>query len=144
MGLSTGTVRTAAPICRTASSRSAGCAATTTAGTSIATAAASSSRSKTSPARRRAFRDKVRITAYPVEAKAGLVWAYLGPQPAPLVPNYEPFLWKNGFVQIVFADVPCNWLQCQENSIDPVHFEWMHRNWSVRLKGKTGPYAPRH
>ena len=26
--------------------------------------------------------------------------------------------------------IPCNWLQCQENSIDPVHFEWMHRNWS--------------
>jgi phenylpropionate dioxygenase-like ring-hydroxylating dioxygenase large terminal subunit len=25
---------------------------------------------------------------------------------------------------------PCNWLQCQENSIDPVHFEWMHRNWT--------------
>jgi 5,5'-dehydrodivanillate O-demethylase oxygenase subunit len=25
-----------------------------------------------------------------------------------------------------------------------VHFEWMHRNWSVRLRGATGPYAPRH
>ncbi len=25
------------------------------------------------------YRDKVRITAYPVEAKAGLLWAYLGP-----------------------------------------------------------------
>ena len=42
-----------------------------------------------------------------------------GPQPAPLVPNWEPFTWKNGFVQIVFAEIPCNWLQCQENSIDP-------------------------
>ena len=73
----------------------------------------------------------MRITAYPVEAKGGLLWAYLGPQPAPLVPNCEPFIWKNGFVQIVFSKVPCNWLQCQENSIDPVHFEWMHRNWIV-------------
>ena len=90
------------------------------------------------------FRDKVTIAAYPVEAKAGLLWAYLGPQPAPLVPNYEPFLWPNGFKQIVFAHVPCNWLQGQENSIDPVHFEWMHRNWSIRLAGKTGPYAPKH
>jgi 5,5'-dehydrodivanillate O-demethylase len=90
------------------------------------------------------FRDKVRITAYPVETKGGMVWAYLGPQPAPLVPNYEPFLWKNGFVQIVFATIPCNWLQCQENSIDPVHFEWMHRNWTVRLRGETGPYGKKH
>ena len=90
------------------------------------------------------FKDKIRIKAYPVEAKAGLVWAYLGPQPAPLVPDWEPFSWKNGFVQIVFADVPCNWLQCQENSIDPLHFEWMHMNWSLRLDDKLGPYSPRH
>jgi 5,5'-dehydrodivanillate O-demethylase len=61
-----------------------------------------------------------------------------------LVPNWEPFTWKNGFVQIVFAEVPCNWLQCQENSIDPLHFEWMHMNWSVRLRDELGPYSPRH
>ena len=90
------------------------------------------------------FREKIHITSYPIETKGGLVWAYLGPQPAPLLPNYEPFLWKNGFVQIVFATIPCNWLQCQENSIDPVHFEWMHRNWTVRLKGETGPYGKKH
>ena len=90
------------------------------------------------------FKDKIRITAYPVEAKAGLVWAYLGPSPAPLVPDWEPFHWKNGFVEIVFAEVSCNWFQCQENSIDPLHFEWMHMNWSVRLGEKLGPYSPRH
>jgi 5,5'-dehydrodivanillate O-demethylase oxygenase subunit len=90
------------------------------------------------------FRDKVRIKAYPVEEKAGLLWAYLGPLPAPLVPTWEPFVWKNGFAQIVISEIPCNWFQCQENSIDPVHFEWMHRNWSIRLRGETGPYAPRH
>ncbi len=90
------------------------------------------------------FRDKVRIASYPVEERAGLIWAYLGPRPAPLVPNYEPFEWANGFRQIVISEVPCNWLQAQENSIDPVHFEWMHRNWSVRLNGASGPYAPRH
>jgi 5,5'-dehydrodivanillate O-demethylase len=90
------------------------------------------------------FRDKIRITSYPVETKGGLVWAYLGPQPAPLVPNWEPFTWKNGFVQITLATVPCNWLQAQENSIDPVHFEWMHRNWSTRLPGGSGPYGKKH
>src|ERR1700678_1203143 len=45
------------------------------------------------------YRDKVRITAYPVEAKAGLLWTHMGPAPAPLVPTWEPFTWKNGFVQ---------------------------------------------
>ena len=90
------------------------------------------------------FKEKVRIKAYPVEAKAGLLWAYLGPEPAPLVPTWEPFTWEHGFVQIVFSEIPCNWFQCQENSIDPVHFEWMHANWRIRMDGKTGPYAPTH
>ena len=90
------------------------------------------------------FKPKIRMKAYPVEMHAGLIWAYLGPAPAPLVPNWEPFTWKNGFVQIVFADVPCNWFQCQENSIDPVHFEWMHVNWSIRLREQPGPYTPKH
>jgi len=89
-------------------------------------------------------RDKVRVKAYPVKAKAGLLWAYLGPQPAPELPDWEPFNWKNGFVQIVISELPCNWLQGQENSIDPIHFEWMHANWSVRLRGKQGPYGPKH
>ena len=89
------------------------------------------------------FKDRVRIKAYPVEAKAGLLWAYLGPPPAPLVPTWEPFTWANGFVQIVFSEVPCNWFQCQENSIDPVHFEWLHSNWSRALGGADGR-SPTH
>jgi 5,5'-dehydrodivanillate O-demethylase len=90
------------------------------------------------------FKDRVRIKAYPVEAKAGLLWAYLGPPPVPLVPTWEPFTWANGFVQIVFSEVPCNWFQCQENSIDPVHFEWLHSNWLRALSGAAGERSPTH
>jgi len=60
------------------------------------------------------------------------------------VPTWEPFTWTNGFVQIVFAEIPCNWFQAQENSIDPVHFEWLHGNWSRVLRGADGPKAPPH
>ncbi len=90
------------------------------------------------------FREKIRIKAYPVEEKAGLLWAYLGPDPAPLVPTWEPFTWANGFRQIVLSEIPCNWFQCQENSIDPVHFEWQHANWRVRESGAVRPYSPKH
>jgi 5,5'-dehydrodivanillate O-demethylase len=90
------------------------------------------------------FKDRVRIKAYPVETRAGLVWAYLGPEPAPLVPNWEPFTWDNGFVQVALAEIPCNWLQCQENSIDPVHFEWLHGNWTRTLRGGGAPKPPAH
>lgn len=90
------------------------------------------------------IRQNASIRAYPVRAKAGLIWAYLGPLPVPELPDWEPFHWDRGFVQAVFCEVPCNWLQTQENSIDPVHFEWMHSNWSRRLQGRTSDYAPTH
>jgi 5,5'-dehydrodivanillate O-demethylase oxygenase subunit len=91
------------------------------------------------------FREKIRIKAYPVRTLGGLVWCYLGPEPAPLLPMWEPFTWANGFAQIVITELPCNWLQCQENSIDPVHFEWTHHNWPTRARG-LGPdkHGPKH
>lgn len=89
------------------------------------------------------FKDKIRATAYPVQAKAGLLWAYLGPPPAPLVPDWDLYH-ERGYKQIVLAEIPCNWFQGQENSIDPVHFEWLHANWSAALRGESGARAPRH
>jgi 5,5'-dehydrodivanillate O-demethylase len=89
------------------------------------------------------FKEKVAIKAYPVEAAAGLVWAYMGPPPAPLLPDWDRFH-DRGYKQVVLSEVPCNWLQCQENSIDPVHFEWLHSNWSQVLRGQDGPRAPAH
>ena len=125
-------------------SRSAGCAAIITAGSTTPTAAAWRSPTRTSHTPTQRLRDEIRIKAYPVEELGGLLWAYLGPKPHPLVPDWEFFSWKNGFRQIVKAEIPCNWFQCQENSIDPVHFEWTHSNWGVRLAGETGPYTAQH
>jgi 5,5'-dehydrodivanillate O-demethylase len=90
------------------------------------------------------LKDQVKLKAYPVRELAGLLWVYMGPLPAPELPVYAPFTWTNGFREIVKADVPCNWLQCQENSCDPVHFEWMHDNWNLRQRGELGPYAAKH
>lgn len=90
------------------------------------------------------LRDKCKTKAYPVKEMGGLLWTYMGPSPAPELPVHEPFTRKNCFREIGISDIPCNWFQCQENSIDPVHFEWMHDNWSIRQTGKTGPYATKH
>jgi 5,5'-dehydrodivanillate O-demethylase len=89
------------------------------------------------------FKDKIKIKAYPVEAKAGLIWAYMGPEPVPCLWDWDIYH-ERGYKQIVFSEVPCNWLQCQENSIDPVHFEWLHSNWNLRQKGQDGEYSPSH
>lgn len=92
---------------------------------------------------RGALRERILMDAYAVRAHAGLLWAYLGPQPAPQLPDWAPFHWPNGFVQIAFAQVPCNWVQAQENSIDPLHFKWMHASWGRRLRGEHD-HAPEH
>jgi 5,5'-dehydrodivanillate O-demethylase len=84
------------------------------------------------------------ITAYPVRELAGLLFAYMGPRPVPELPVWEPFTWHNGFREVVLADVPCNWFQCQENSCDPVHFEWMHDNWGSRQRGDEHNSAALH
>ena len=89
-------------------------------------------------------KDRVSIKSYPVQQKGGMLWAYMGPQPVPQLPDWEAFSWENGFSQIVLSEVPCNWFQCQENSIDPVHFEWMHENWGQRLRTGKTDLGPRH
>ena len=83
------------------------------------------------------FKDKVRMKAYPVEERAGLVFVYMGPSPMPLLPMWDLFAWDNVTRQINATLLPCNWLQCQENSLDPVHFEWLHRyygGWAIGRK----------
>jgi 5,5'-dehydrodivanillate O-demethylase len=73
-----------------------------------------------------AFREKVCTTAYPVEVLGGLVWAYLGPQPQPLLPRWDGFVAEGTIRMLGRALLPVNWLQIMENSMDPIHTEWLH------------------
>ncbi|HXE16874.1 MAG TPA: Rieske 2Fe-2S domain-containing protein [Stellaceae bacterium] len=72
------------------------------------------------------FKDKIQITAYPVQEMGGLIWAYLGPKPAPLLPRWDLFVRKHGFRQMVGHQLPCNWLQCMENRGDLGHAVYLH------------------
>ena len=73
-----------------------------------------------------AFKDKVATAGYPVEVLGGMIFAYLGPQPAPLLPRWRGFVGDNVIQMIGWAPVASNWLQIMENSLDPVHTEWLH------------------
>jgi len=72
------------------------------------------------------FKDRINIGGYPVQEMGGLVFAYLGPQPAPLLPPWDLFVWPNAVRQIGVTVLDCNWLQCQENTGDPTHGVWLH------------------
>jgi 5,5'-dehydrodivanillate O-demethylase len=69
---------------------------------------------------------KQRLKGYPVQELGGLVFAYLGPLPAPALPRWDLYVWPNSIRQIAVNVLDCNWLQCQENTGDPTHSVWTH------------------
>ncbi|MDX3894672.1 aromatic ring-hydroxylating dioxygenase subunit alpha [Pusillimonas sp.] len=73
-----------------------------------------------------AFRDSVATKAYPVQELGGLLFAYLGPQPAPLLPRFDGFVAEGTIRMMGRTLLPVNWLQVMENSLDPIHTEWLH------------------
>jgi 5,5'-dehydrodivanillate O-demethylase len=76
--------------------------------------------------------------SYPVAELGGLVWAYLGPLPAPLVPRLDGLV-AEGTIRILgSAVIPCNWLQIMENSLDAVHTEWLHGHFFEFIKESEG------
>jgi len=74
------------------------------------------------------FRLTVKHKAYPVQKFVGLYWAYLGPQPAPLIPPYDVWVRRDGTRKIfVQPQLDCNWFQAMENSVDPAHLQILHQ-----------------
>jgi 5,5'-dehydrodivanillate O-demethylase oxygenase subunit len=86
------------------------------------------------------FKDRIKLTHYPVEELGGMLWAWLGPEPRPLLPRWEVFL-KPGFRSIGWEIVPCNWLQIMENSLDPTHTEWLHGYFNDYARERQGAGA---
>lgn len=84
------------------------------------------------------FRERCGTEAYPVQELGGVLFAYLGPLPAPLLPRFDGFV-ADGAIRIMGrALLPVNWLQIMENSLDPVHTEWLHGHQYEFLKEKEG------
>lgn len=78
------------------------------------------------PAELPGFARKVRTRAFPTREYLGLVWAYFG-EDAP--PPFPPFPHRDtpGIIQVWnVEEVPCNYLQCFENSMDEVHVAFTH------------------
>jgi len=85
------------------------------------------------------FVGRVRIPAYPVQELGGLIWAYMGPSPAPLLPRWDLLVRDDLERNIGVARLPINFLQAMENSLDPVHFEYLHGmygNYVMKKQGK--------
>jgi 5,5'-dehydrodivanillate O-demethylase len=73
-----------------------------------------------------AFKEKVQLTSYRTQEFGGLVFGYLGPEPAPLLPLYDVLLWNDGVKEILQQPVHTSWFNHVENIVDISHLTWLH------------------
>ena len=79
------------------------------------------------------FHLTVKQRSYPVQKLVGLYWAYLGPEPLPLIPNFDIWFRKDGKRKIfIQPQLDCNWFQAMENSMDPAHLQILHQDTAGR------------
>nr|WP_306442111.1 Rieske 2Fe-2S domain-containing protein [Nocardioides agariphilus] len=87
------------------------------------------------------FANRIQAFAGKAEALGGMVWAYIGPDPAPELPKFDVYV-DEGFKDCGWTLLPCNWLQIMENSVDPHHVEWLHGRYFKFLGEQQGFLAP--
>jgi 5,5'-dehydrodivanillate O-demethylase len=72
------------------------------------------------------FKDRIQHPAYPAREAGGLVFAYIGPEPASLLPGYDLLVREDGCRVVGGGEEFCNWLQRAENSADGAHSIALH------------------
>jgi phenylpropionate dioxygenase-like ring-hydroxylating dioxygenase large terminal subunit len=73
------------------------------------------------------FTTKIRTTAYPVVEHGGIVWAYMGPAPAPPPPLFAWTQTPEHRRHVSKVVQESNWLQGLEGGIDTSHAPILHR-----------------
>jgi phenylpropionate dioxygenase-like ring-hydroxylating dioxygenase large terminal subunit len=74
-----------------------------------------------------ARRNELKHPAYPCQEVGGVIFTYMGPGDAPLLPNYEFLKVPAEYRTVVKIYQECNYLQGNEGNIDPVHLSFLHQ-----------------
>lgn len=78
--------------------------------------------------RKEAFAASVKVVHFPVCERGGIAWVWLGSAEAPPFPEL-PFADEDLYSYFCVSQVPCNWLQGIEGTIDSAHVGWLHQTW---------------
>ena len=73
------------------------------------------------------FKERVRQPSYKAQELGGVIFVYMGPEPAPLLPRYDVLVREDGVRARRARTVNCNFFQMIENSVDQNHLKWLHR-----------------
>ncbi len=69
---------------------------------------------------------EVKQKTYATQELGGLIFAYMGPTPAPLLPSYDLLIRDDVNRTLSAAREFCNWLQRAENAVDVYHSMSLH------------------
>jgi 5,5'-dehydrodivanillate O-demethylase len=86
------------------------------------------------------FKEKVKLTSYRTQELSGLVWGYMGPDPAPLLPHFDVLLMEDGVKDVQVQTVHANWFNHVENIVDISHLAWLHGYTFPAYGGKKVTY----
>lgn len=74
------------------------------------------------------FCKRIKLTSYPLIARGGILWTYMGPpEKQPPLPEYEFVLVTSEQRFVSKRLQECNWLQALEGGIDSSHVSFLHR-----------------
>jgi len=73
------------------------------------------------------FASKIHLRAYPVEERAGILWAYMGPPHlTPELPDFEWMRVPESHRFVSWSTQDCNFAQAIEGGIDTIHSVYLH------------------
>ena len=75
---------------------------------------------------RSAFKAKIFTSGYPCVERAGVVWTYMGPQPAPPLPHFEWMDLPLDHIVVTMRVQSSNWAQAIEGEFDQSHVSYVH------------------
>lgn len=76
----------------------------------------------------RSFKDRIKLTSYPVHESGGLVWAYLGP-PETITPfrDFGTESLSADDIYVTKQHTTSNWVQVIEGNLDSAHISHLHQ-----------------
>lgn len=72
------------------------------------------------------FKDKIKMRAYKTQEVSGLIFGYLGPDPAPVLPLFDCLRVNEGTKYLQVQQIHANWFNHVENIVDVSHLAWLH------------------
>jgi len=72
------------------------------------------------------FHEKIKLKSYRTQEYSGMIWGYMGPDPAPVMPLFDVLRMTQGTKHVQVNKIECNWFNHVENIVDVSHLAWLH------------------